>query len=121
MLEITLSFTFEAAHYQPAAPEGHPNRRMHGHSFAADVTLRGEPKDERGMIRDFGDVESALAEVKAQLDHNFLNEIDGLGAPTLEHLSRWIFARLETRLPEIAHVTVRRPSLGQACTFEKRR
>ncbi len=36
MLEITKSFAFEAAHFQPNAPAGHPNARLHGHSFMAE-------------------------------------------------------------------------------------
>ena len=41
MIELTQEFTFDAAHYlDTGAAE---NRRIHGHSFYVDVTLRGEP------------------------------------------------------------------------------
>ena len=41
MIEISKEFGFDAAHYLGnSAPE---NRRLHGHSFYAEVTLRGEP------------------------------------------------------------------------------
>jgi len=117
MLTLTKSFGFEAAHYQPGAPEGHPNRRVHGHSFVGEVTLHGEPGDARGMIRDFEEIEAALATLRDGLDHHFLNEIEGLGAPTLENLTRWIYRELKPALPELAEVTVRRPALGQSCTY----
>jgi 6-pyruvoyltetrahydropterin/6-carboxytetrahydropterin synthase len=40
-----------------------------------------------------------------------------LSVPTLERLSAWIYARLKPALPELAKVTVRRDSLGEACTY----
>lgn len=116
MLEITRSFTFEAAHTQPGAPAGHPNARVHGHSFLAEVTLRGEP-NAHGMVRDFGTFETALEAAREGLDHHFLNDVPGLMAPTLEGLALWIYGKLVAQLPELASVTVRRPSLGQAATY----
>jgi 6-pyruvoyltetrahydropterin/6-carboxytetrahydropterin synthase len=117
MLEITKSFAFEAAHFQPNAPAGHPNARLHGHSFMAEVTLAGAPDPVHGMIRNLDDVEAALREVREALDHRLLNDIAGLEKPTMESLTVWIFARLKPTLPEIVAVTIRRPSLGQSCTY----
>ena len=116
MLEITKSFAFEAAHMQPGAPSDHPNARVHGHSFVAEVTLSGAPDDE-GMIRDFDLFEIALNDARLALDHHFLNEVPGLERPTLEALVVWIYARLKPTMPEISAVTVRRPSLGHSCTY----
>lgn len=116
MLEITRIFTFEAAHTQPGAPAGHPNARVHGHSFLAEVTLSGKP-NAAGMIRDFGSFDAALNAVHAALDHHFLNDVPGLSAPTLEGLAIWIHGQLNPALPELAAVTVRRPSLGQSATY----
>lgn len=118
MLEITQSFGFEAAHRQPLAPAGHPNARVHGHSFLAEVTLRGEPGSTTGMIRDFADIARALETVRDKLDHRFLNDIAGLETPTLETLARWIWRELAPALPGLARVTVRRPALGQSCAYE---
>lgn len=116
MLEITRTFTFEAAHTQPGAPAGHPNARVHGHSFQAEVTLAGEP-NAHGMVRDFGAFDAALETARVELDHHFLNDVPGLMAPTLEGLALWIYGKLASRLPELASVTVRRPSLGQSATY----
>ncbi len=117
MFEITKSFAFEAAHFQPHAPAGHPNARVHGHSFVAEVTLTGTPDPLHGMIRNLDDVEAGISGVRDDLDHHLLNEIPGLERPTMETLCRWIFDRLKPGLPEIVAVTVRRPSLGQSCTY----
>jgi 6-pyruvoyltetrahydropterin/6-carboxytetrahydropterin synthase len=117
MLSITKEFRFDAAHYLPTAPKGHPNSRMHGHSFTVALTLEGAAGAETGWIRDFGEIEAAIAELRLSLDHHLLNEIEGLELPTLERLARHIHDRLRAKLPEIRTVTVRRDSLGESCTY----
>ena len=116
MIEISQEFGFDAAHYLGnGAAE---NRRLHGHSFYAEVTLRGEPDPETGFLRDFGEVDRVLKAIRESLDHRLLNEIEGLGVPTLENLARYIYARAREALPEVARVRLRRPSYGQTCTYE---
>jgi 6-pyruvoyltetrahydropterin/6-carboxytetrahydropterin synthase len=115
-VEITQQFTFDAAHHLGTGAE--ENRRLHGHSFYVEVTLKGEPQAKTGFLRDFGDVDAALKEVRALLDHRLLNEVEGLGAPTLENLARFIYVRAKDRLPEVARVKIARPSYGQSCTYE---
>ena len=116
MIEISQEFGFDAAHYLGnGAAE---NRRLHGHSFYAEVTLRGAPNPATGFLRDFGEVNAALAAIREQLDHRLLNEIEELGVPTLENLARYIYVRAKQALPEVARVKLRRPSYGQTCTYE---
>ncbi|HWU55265.1 MAG TPA: 6-carboxytetrahydropterin synthase [Rhizomicrobium sp.] len=116
MIEISQEFGFDAAHYLGnGAAE---NRRLHGHSFYAEVTLRGEPDPATGFLRDFGEVNAALQAIREQLDHRLLNEIEELGVPTLENLARFIYVRARKALPEVARVKLRRPSYGQTCTYE---
>lgn len=115
MIELTQEFSFDAAHYLDGAPE---YRRMHGHSFYAEVTLRGEPDPATGFLRDLGEVDRVLKDIREALDHRLLNEVEGLGLPTLENLARFIHARAKARLPEVARVKLRRPSYGQSCTYE---
>ena len=76
-MRIYKEFTFEAAHVLPSAPIGHPNARVHGHSFRVRVTLDGEPDAQTGYVVHFDDVEAALAGVREALDQHFLNDIDG--------------------------------------------
>ena len=116
MIELTQEFGFDAAHYLGVG--GAENRRIHGHSFYVDVTLRGEPKAATGVLRDLGEVDAALKAIRADLDHQLLNEIEGLGQPTLENLARYIFTRAKAALPEVVRVRVRRPSFGQSCVYE---
>jgi 6-pyruvoyltetrahydropterin/6-carboxytetrahydropterin synthase len=115
-VEITQQFTFDAAHQLNAGAQ--ENRRLHGHSFYVEVTLRGEPRPDTGFLRDFGEVDAALKSVRHLLDHHLLNEVEGLGTPTLENLARFIYAQAKARLPDVARVKIARPSHGQSCTYE---
>jgi 6-pyruvoyltetrahydropterin/6-carboxytetrahydropterin synthase len=116
-LESTQQFGFDAAHYLgEGAPE---NRRMHGHSFYVEVSLRGEPHPQKGWVRDLGEVNAVLGDIREELDHRLLNEIEGLGVPTLESLSRYIYRRAKQRLPETCRVRVSRPSYGQSCVYQE--
>jgi 6-pyruvoyltetrahydropterin/6-carboxytetrahydropterin synthase len=116
MIELTQEFGFDAAHYLgDSAPE---NRRLHGHSFYAEVTLRGKPNPKTGFLRDLGEVKAALEGIRESLDHRLLNDIEGLSQPTLENLARHIFTRAKAVLPEVVRVKLRRPSYGQTCVYE---
>ena len=117
-IEITQQFGFDAAHYLADAPLS-SNRRLHGHSFYAEVTLKGEPDEAKGWVRDFGEVNAVLGDIRSDLDHHLLNEIEGLGAPTLENLARHIFRQAKTRLPEVCRVRLSRPSVGQSCVYQE--
>lgn len=117
MIAISKEFRFDAAHFLPTAEKGHPNARVHGHSFSAQVTLEGKADPTHGWLRDFAEVDAAIANVRERLDHHMLNEIKGLEKPTLENLARYIYTALKAPLPELTTVTVRRDSLGESCTY----
>ena len=93
-MEIFREFTFEAAHLLPNLPEGHKCRRLHGHSYRVQVHVRGEVGPETGMVIDFAEIKEAFQPLWQQLDHNYLNEIEGLANPTSENLAVWIWERL---------------------------
>ena len=116
MIELSQEFGFDAAHYLGnGAAE---NRRLHGHSFYAEVTLRGEANPATGVLRDLGDVDAALKAIRATLDHRLLNDIEELGIPTLENLAKYIYVRAKAALPEVVRVKLRRPSYSQTCVYE---
>ncbi len=118
-LSITKEFRFDAAHFLPTAAKGHPNSRMHGHSFVTALTLEGTADAAHGWVRDFAEVERAISDLRERLDHHVLNEIKGLETPTLERIAQFIFDALTRALPELVAVTVRRDSLGEACTYRR--
>ncbi len=118
MIEITQQFGFDAAHYLEGAASD-ANRRLHGHSFFAEVTLKGKPDPQKGWVRDFNEVNAALSAIRESLDHQLLNEIAGIGQPTLENLARYIFREAKQSLPEVSRVKLTRPSVGQSCVYEE--
>lgn len=119
MIEIFKEFTFEAAHQLAANVEpGHPYANLHGHSFKAEIFVRGEPDPDTGWIVDLAEVEKVLAPIRKQLDHNYLNSIEGLNRPTLENLTRWIWDQVAPELPGLHRVVVRRGTCNEGCIFQ---
>jgi len=105
-MEVFCEFSFEAAHRLPHVPSGHKCARLHGHSFRVEVRVRGDVGPATGMVVDFEDLKAAFAPLHAQLDHNYLNDIEGLDNPTSENLAMWIWSRLSPSLP-LVEVVVR--------------
>ena len=105
-MEVFRRFGFEAAHRLPNVDAGHKCARLHGHSFRCTVHVDGEVGEHSGWVLDFADIDAAVAPVRDQLDHRYLNEVDGLDNPTSEILAVWIWDRLTGRLPGLAQVVV---------------
>lgn len=105
-MEIFKVFMIEAAHYLPNVAEGHKCGRLHGHSFRIDLEVSGTLGRETGWVMDFADIKAAFQPIYAQLDHHYLNEIEGLANPTSENLARWIWQRLCPVLPQLSKITV---------------
>jgi len=57
MWELTKSFRFEAAHALSGTTLGAAGAEVHGHSYRAEVTIRGTPHSDTGMIVDLGTFE----------------------------------------------------------------
>jgi 6-pyruvoyltetrahydropterin/6-carboxytetrahydropterin synthase len=106
-MEIFKDFHFEAAHRLPNVPPGHKCARLHGHSFQLRVSICGQAAEPSGWVMDFGDLKEVVKPVIDQLDHYYLNEIEGLENPTSENLCRWIWQRLIGHLPQLSAVEIR--------------
>lgn len=108
-------FTFEAAHRLPNVPPEHKCFRLHGHSFRVEIHVAGQISEPAGWILDFADIKDAFASIHDRLDHNYLNEIEGLSNPTSENLARWIWGRI--CLPGLSRVVVRE-TCTSGCIYE---
>ncbi len=105
-MQIFKKFTVEAAHRLPHVPEGHKCARLHGHSFGIELRIEGDVAQDTGWVQDFAEVKQAFQPLYAQLDHHYLNDIDGLENPTSENLAIWIWDRLKPELPGLAEVVI---------------
>ncbi len=117
MYELSKQFRFDAAHTLEREIQTESSRRIHGHSYRAEVTVRGRPDPDSGMIVDLGILERKMAETRDALDHRFLDEINDLGPATMENLCSWIWRRLERDIVNLAQVRVYRDSNGETCTY----
>lgn len=117
MWEISKTFGFEAAHTLERTIEAEPSRRIHGHSYRAEVTVRGTPDPTTGMVIDLGLFERALLSTRDALDHRLLDDVRELGPATLENLSAWIWNRVSSVCSGLVRVTVHRDSQGEHCSY----
>ncbi len=116
MHQLSKSFIFEAAHTLRRDIETESSRRIHGHSYRAKVTLRGEP-DAQGMLLDLGRFTQALEQVRQKLDHHFLDDIPGLPPATLERLCSYIWHELQGKLTGLYQVEVSRDMTGDSAVY----
>lgn len=117
IFDLRQEFFFEAAHTLTRETEPESSRRIHGHTYHVEVAVRGQPDAATGMIIDLGDLRALIQAVRDQLDHRFLDDVPGLGPPTLENLCRFILLRMSKELPSLESVTVSRRASGDSCTL----
>lgn len=116
-MRIYREFLFEAAHRLPFAPEGHANARIHGHSFRVRIWVEGVPDPQKGVVVHFDDLSSALKNAQDSLDHQYLNDVDGLPVPTLENIAIFLWDRLLPQIPGLAQIEIHRDSCREGCIY----
>ena len=119
--QISQTFFFDAAHTLKreidADLQAEVSRRIHGHTYNADITLSGQPDPVTGMVLDLGRVRAAIEVLRPELDHRMLDDVPGLGTATLENLCAYIWRALAPNLPGLTAVRVWRAGMGDSCTL----
>lgn len=105
-VRMTREFSFDAAHRLPRVPAGHRCGQVHGHTFKVEVHYSGEVDPDTGWIGDHREVAAAVRELTARLDHQLLNDIEGLENPTVETLCGWFWAQLQPAVPGLEEIVV---------------
>jgi 6-pyruvoyltetrahydropterin/6-carboxytetrahydropterin synthase len=113
--EISQRFFFDAAHTLRREIETEQSARVHGHTYHAEVAVAGVPDPATGMVFDLGLLRRELALLRERLDHRYLDHLEGLGAPTLENLSRFIATAMLGTGMAVSRVTVWREGIGDRC------
>ena len=102
---IYKDFTFEAAHQLPLVPETHKCSKLHGHSFWVRVSVDGNLNN-LGWVIDYAEIKSACGPIIEELDHSYLNEINGLENPTSENIAIWLWDKLKEDLPQLLEIEI---------------
>lgn len=98
-------YIFQSAHQLPKVPKGHKCGRMHGHGFEV-IIHADQDLGSREIGVDYDHIDECWKPIHQQLNMACLNDIPGLENPTSEMISKWIWDRLKTNLPELSWVTV---------------
>lgn len=110
--EISKDFRFEAAHRLPNVAPGHKCGRIHGHSFTASVTVSGPLDAKLGWVMDFSDLKEIVEPYISLMDHNYLNDIEGLENPTSENVALWLVHKINPHLRNVQLMSIK---LSETC------
>ena len=115
--ELSQRFYFEAAHTLSRDIDAEGSRRIHGHTYEAEITLSGHADPLSGMLLDLAYLRKEIERVRALLDHHFLDDIPNLGPVTLENLCLFIKDQLINTAPQLSAITVERRASGDKCVL----
>ena len=101
---IFKEFTFDSAHSLPNVPEGHKCKAIHGHTYRLKVIIEGELDPHLGWVMDFADIKQAIKPVIEEIDHKYMNDIEGLENPTCEAIAKWLWDKMKPNLPLLKEI-----------------
>ncbi|HOW68858.1 MAG TPA: 6-carboxytetrahydropterin synthase QueD [Candidatus Paceibacterota bacterium] len=110
-VELRKTIQFESAHLLPHLPPHHKCRRLHGHSFQAEIVVAGECDPQLGWLMDYAEISRMVKPCWEKLDHHYLNEIKGLENPTSENIAKWLWEHLKPSMPMLTEIVV-----AETCT-----
>ena len=116
--EVCQRFYFDAALRLNRKIETEGSRRIHGHTYHAEVAVRGPVDPATGMVMDIGLIRVEVAKVRDLLDHHYLDEVPGLGIPTLENLCAFIEKTMRDNGLALSRVSVWRDAVGDRCDMK---
>ncbi|MBT8191255.1 MAG: 6-carboxytetrahydropterin synthase QueD [Bacteroidia bacterium] len=103
-MKIFKTFTFDSAHFLPHVPDGHKCKNTHGHTYRLTVYLDGPLVDELGWVVDFADLKKIVKPIVDSVDHQLLNEIEGLENPTCEIFAIWFWNKIKEKMPLLSRI-----------------
>ena len=88
MYSVNVTETIAVAHKLPGVPVC---ERLHGHNLKIEVMVESLHCNSQNMVVDFRIIKDTIKE----LDHQYLNDIDGLNMPTAETIAEYLYRKLE--------------------------
>ena len=94
-MRIAKDFYFDSAHrlnnYKGKC------KNLHGHTYKLRIILEGEV-NKNGFVIDFSEFKKIINDaIIEKLDHSYLNDL--IKQPTAENIIKWIWNKLEKKLP----------------------
>lgn len=115
-MDLFYKFTINAARRLPNLPDDHICNRLHGHTFGIEIVVRGEVEATTGWVVDFAELDRPIAEIKAALEHRYLNDVEGLSNPTSEVLAIWLWQKISAAVDGLHKVEVCEGA-DRGCTY----
>ena len=106
MHRLVHTIRFESARKLTKVPKDHPCSNLYGLAFKLEIHAEGEIDDSTGFVMDFNKIERKFITIKKQVDHNYLNDIEGLENPTSEVLVEWIWNKLKPDFQELSKLVL---------------
>ena len=94
MYEVIVKSTFSAAHQLRYHDGKYEN--LHGHNWAAIVTVETKELDAIGVGVDFVELKKIIESILSRLDYKNINEVPPFDKknPSAENIARWLFDEL---------------------------
>ncbi len=110
---IWKQLTLDSAVRLRRAPDGHPARAVHGHTYTLRLHLAAPLHEVLGWTVDFGDVKRLFDPLFKAMDHHPLHEIDDLPDCDAATIAHWVLAKGRAELPQMERVDLQeRPGSG---------
>ena len=99
MFTIRVETQFGASH-QLALPDG-SKEPLHHHNWVVTANISSDKLDSMGLVMDFCQLKAMVDEITAEFDNAQLDSIDYFrrNNPSAENVSKYIFDKLEPKLP----------------------
>jgi 6-pyruvoyltetrahydropterin/6-carboxytetrahydropterin synthase len=100
MFELKVITRFAAAHQLKMVAAKCEN--LHGHNWKIEICVAGESLNDAGVLIDFGELKTHVAEIMVKLDHSFLNDLEFFnhGNPSSENIALYIAESLQKKIRE---------------------
>ncbi len=94
MFQVSVEETFSSGH----ALRGYKGKceNVHGHNYRVQVSIEGSQLDGIGLLVDFTHVKQALRGIIAEIDHQFLNDLEPFKTvnPSAENMAKYLYEEM---------------------------